>query len=221
MDAQPRCACRPRESCDNGDVVTRIRLIRHASTEPGGRLCGSFDLPLSRAGRLELDARVRRLSARGAPDALVTSTLRRASDVAEALAHAWSLQPSPAPWAREIHCGEVEGMALDVLQRRFPDVWARNQAQRDDDFGWPGGETYAEFRARVLEGLRSVAAAHRGRRVVVVTHAGVISQVLGVIRGRSPAVWEADRPDPLTATDIAWAEHRPGDILSYNDRDWC
>ena len=201
-------------------MVTRIRLIRHGSIEPGGRLCGSFDVPLSAVGRVELAASVSRLVRAEAPDALVTSTLRRASDVAAALGAAWSLQPECAEWAREIHCGELEGMPLDVLQREFPELWARNQAQRDDNFRWPGGETYSEFRARILDGVRGIASAHRGGRVTVVTHAGVISQVLGVVKGRRASIWEADRPDPLTATEITCVDGAPGTILSYNDPDW-
>lgn len=200
--------------------MTRIRFIRHAATEPRGRLCGSFDIPLSTAGRLELDAQVARLVPGEAPDALLTSTLRRARDVAAALGRAWSLQPDAADWAREIHCGDVEGIPIGLLQRQAPELWARNQAQRDDNFRWPGGETYAEFRGRILAGLNAIAAGHRGGRLVVVTHAGVISQTLGAIRGRPPAVWEEDRPAPLTATEITWVENRPGQILSYNDPDW-
>lgn len=201
-------------------MITRIRLIRHGRIDRGGRLCGSFDLPLSSRGRLELDARASQLDPREAPDALVTSTLRRASDVAAALGRAWAVEPNAAAWAREIHCGEVEGVPFDQLQREVPELWARNQAQRDDSFGWPGGETYAEFRARIMAGLTVLATRHPGGRIVVVTHAGVISQVLGVIRGRPAAVWEPDRPAPLTATDLTWVDNRPGEILSYNDPDW-
>jgi len=75
-------------------------------------------------------------------------------------------------------------MPIDRLRRDFPDLWTRNEAQADDRFAWPGGETYAQFRSRVLAGLASAAAPYSSGRVVVVTHAGVISQVLGVIKGR-------------------------------------
>jgi hypothetical protein len=53
-----------------------------------------------------------------------------------------------------------------------------------------------------------------------VTHAGVISQVIGMIRNRAASVWAADRPDPLTATEISWENGAPGAVLTYNDRDW-
>ena len=199
---------------------TRILLIRHASKDAHGRFCGSFDVPLSQRGREQLQSLLRKPMARPAPDALFSSTLRRAQTVAAALARAWRLQSQDAEWAREIHCGEVEGMLLDLVQRRFPELWARNEAQNEDGFAWPGGESYGDFRARIIEGLAATAAAHPSGRVAVVTHAGVISQVLGIIRRRPAAVWESDRPQPLTATEITWTNGAPSTVLSYDDPDW-
>jgi broad specificity phosphatase PhoE len=157
---------------------------------------------------------------RAAPAALFTSTLCRAQQVAAALGLAWGLPPEGADFAREIHCGEMEGMPLAELQRDYPEFWTRNAAQVDDTFAWPGGETYAGFRARILEGMQAAASAYAGQRVAIVTHAGVVSQVLGVIRGRPASVWAPDRPRPLTATEIRWQNGRPDAILTYDDPDW-
>ena len=203
-------------------MATRLVLIRHAATDTGSRLCGSLDLPLSPAGRADVSALLRRCAhAKIIPDALFTSTLQRAADVAEELGRVWAITPRAVEWAREIHCGYVEGIPLAQLQRDFPDVWTRNMAQVDDAFAWPGGETYAQFRARVLAGLSSVADASPGGRVVVVTHAGVIAQVLGAATGRPACVWEPDRPRPLTATEVLWEDGAPRAVLSFNEPDWC
>jgi broad specificity phosphatase PhoE len=211
---------RAREARQNGYVATRILLIRHAETDAGGRLCGSFDIPLSAAGRAQLEELLRHTAARPAPVALFTSTLRRAREVGCALGRAWGLLPQPAEWAREIDCGEVDGMPISQIQRERPELWARNEAQLDDTFAWPGGETYARFRSRVLDGLARTAATHAGRRIAVVTHAGVVSQVLGAIRGRPASAWRPDRPRPLTATEIAWTNGAPEAVVSYDDPDW-
>ena len=201
-------------------MATRIVLIRHAAIETESRLCGSLDLSLSPAGRAELEALLRRPPQAEIPAALFTSTLTRASEVARELGRAWRLEVTTADWAREIHCGDVEGMPLDQLKRDFRDLWNRNEAQVDDSFAWPGGETYAQFRTRVLHGLDRAVADHAGGRVMVVTHAGVISQVLGVVKGRPACVWQPDRPRPLTATEVLWADGAPRAVLSFNDPDW-
>lgn len=201
-------------------VATRVVLIRHALTGADSRLCGSFDVPLSPAGLVQVQSVLRQPPTRSAPQALYTSPLRRASHVAAMLGRSWALEPRVAEWAGEIHCGDVEGMPLAELRRRFPERWARNEAQTDDEFAWPGGETYRQFRARVLEGLTTMAAAHAGARVALVTHAGVISQVLGAIGHRAASVWAVDRPRPLTATEVTWENGAPAAVLTYNDPDW-
>ena len=204
----------------NRIVSTRILLIRHAVIDTASRLCGSYDVPLSDAGRQQLQSLGRKHPSRPAPDALYASSLTRARAVGAELGRVWKLEPQIVEWAREIHCGDVEGMPLAELQRRFPAVWARNQEQCDDTFAWPGGETYAEFRARILAGIKATAVAHPGRRVAVVTHAGVISQIVGSILRRPPAVWAADRPEPFTATEITCENGAPAAVLTYNEANW-
>ena len=135
-------------------------LIRHAPTDTAGRLCGTLDLPLTAAGRAQLIETIDRRPISKVPAALYTSPLTRAREVADALGRAWNLDPRLAPWAREIECGAVEGMPLDRLRRQYPDLWARNEAQDDETFAWPGGESYGAFRARVLSGLTAIAGGH-------------------------------------------------------------
>lgn len=201
-------------------VTTTLVLIRHAESDARQRLCGSFDAPLSAAGRAQVERLCRRAAARSRPAALYASTLTRARDVAVALASLWHIEPALDDAVREIHCGTFEGMHLHEIQRQYPELWARNEAQADDDFAWPGGESYAAFRARTIAGISRIASRHPGQRVAIVTHAGVISQVLGTIKGRPAAAWEHDRPQPLTATEVAWANGGPLAVLSYNEPDW-
>jgi broad specificity phosphatase PhoE len=111
-------------------------------------------------------------------------------------------------------------MPAEQLQRDYPQLWSRNTAQVDDAFAWPGGESYARFRARVIDGVAGAAIACPGGRVVVITHAGVISQVLGVIKGRPACVWGPDRPLPLTATEVLWENGAPRAVLSFSDPGW-
>jgi broad specificity phosphatase PhoE len=209
-----------REAMRTPSMSTRITLIRHAAADTGSRLCGCFDVRLSLEGRRQLHALATRRRVRPAPDALFSSPLIRAQEVGALLAARWSLELHSANWAREIHCGLLEGMPLDQIRHRFADVWQQNEAQNDDTFAWPGGETYARFRARIVAGLRATASAHTGGRVAIVTHAGVISQVLGLIRQRPAAVWSEDRPAPLTGTDVMWTGNGPGTVVAFNDPDW-
>jgi broad specificity phosphatase PhoE len=52
--------------------------------------------------------------------------------------------------------------------------------------------------------VRSIAARHPSGRVAIITHAGVISQIIGYISGVSPARWGLFRPGNASLTELAW-----------------
>jgi broad specificity phosphatase PhoE len=120
------------------------------------------------------------------------------------VADRFALRARVWPSLREIGCGGVDGWTLARVRRRFPRLWAANLARADERFRWPGGESYREFRARCLRAIRRIAAAHLGARVVVVTHAGVITQVLAAIHGIAPARWDAFRVGNASVTVVRW-----------------
>ncbi|HXW04349.1 MAG TPA: histidine phosphatase family protein [Vicinamibacterales bacterium] len=202
---------------------TTILLIRHAHVDTGpepGLLCGSFDLPVSPTGRRALDA----LGARPPacrPDVLYSSSLARARETAEVLASVWHLPCTADDGLREIHCGVLDGRPIAWIKREYPELWSRNQAQLDDEFAWPEGESYRQFRERTLSALRRIARRHQGQRVAVVTHAGVIAQVVGTVLGRPAAVWEEGRPAHLSLSEIVWANGTPRSVVSFNQLSWC
>jgi broad specificity phosphatase PhoE len=116
----------------------------------------------------------------------------------------------------EIDCGAADGLSVRAVQERYPREWARNLEEVDPDFRWPGGESYRELRARSLCAVRDIAAAHRGQRVVVVTHAGVISQLLGWLAGHSAARWSPLRPRNGSVTELAWCDHHAPRAISID-----
>jgi broad specificity phosphatase PhoE len=121
------------------------------------------------------------------------------------------------PGLAEIHCGAVEGLPLREIKNSFRDEWTRNEAQQDESFAWPGGETYREFRIRVLSAINSIAAAHPGGSVLVVTHAGVVNQILGSLAGQSAARWENYRPGNTAVTEVLWTSDS-GRLVRFDDR---
>jgi broad specificity phosphatase PhoE len=201
---------------------TSLILIRHGhvADNDGGveaRLCGWFDPPLSSLG----EAQVGRLRARFAGDmgidALYSSSLRRAVDTARALGDAVDGQPILVDSLREIHCGLLDGQLLNHVRLSYPDLWQRNLAQTDETFGWPGGETYQAFRHRVVSALHDIIASHPGGRVAIVTHAGVISQIAGLLTGQSAARWDTFRAGNASVTELHWSG-RGCEIVRFDDR---
>lgn len=202
--------------------ATRLLLIRHAHVDNGenGRImCGWLDLPLSQTGQLQLQRFRQELSTFKA-EAVYASSSSRARVTAEALAFDWGLPVSIDPQLREINCGSLEGMRVEEVKDRYPELWTENALQDNSDFAWPNGESYRHFRHRVFEALSRIARRHANARIPVVTHTGVISQVVGAIKGLPAAVWEQYRPGPFSATEVIWNNGAPLHLVSFNVFDW-
>lgn len=200
--------------------AARLVLIRHGHTSSnslgGMRMSGWTDTPLSDQGRRQVACLARRMSSEAAP-VLYSSPLLRALETARPVAEAAGAELRLEPGLREIHCGEVDGWPVEKVQQLYPELWAANLRQGDECFRWPGGESYRELRERSLGVLRRIAAAHPGERVLVVTHAGVISQAVGCLSGISPARWGCHRPENCSLTEVDW-EGESGRLVSFDDR---
>lgn len=180
------------------------------------RLSGCHDVGLSRAGHAQSALLARRLRHENLA-ALYSSRLRRAADTASEIEKHTALPVTYSELLKEISCGELEGQLLHHVRHRYREHWERNLAQQDPDFRWPGGESYSEFRARCLDGIAQIAARHSAQRVAVVTHAGVISQILGQMHGLNAARWESFRPGPASITVIDWQDGC-ATLVGFDDR---
>ncbi|MGE3496529.1 MAG: histidine phosphatase family protein [Candidatus Binatia bacterium] len=201
---------------------TQLLLVRHGDTagnhdsEP--RLTGWTDLALSSRGRNQLRRLRARLLVGPTFAAIYSSSSRRAYETAEVIRPTGSGAVRPCAELREIHCGLLEGWTVSDVQKSFPSLWATHLRRADDDFRWPGGESYREFRARCLAAVHAIAECHRGDCVAVVTHAGVISQVVGCIHGARPAQWDLFRPGNASLTELSWREGVLT-LLRFDDRE--
>jgi alpha-ribazole phosphatase/probable phosphoglycerate mutase len=202
-------------------VATQLTIIRHGHIPANGSdapMAGWTDVPLSPRGRAQTEYLTRHL-ARGRPfDAIYSSPLSRAADIATALSAAGLGSVHFHSGLKEIHCGEVDGMPIGEVQRRFPDLWQENMRQTREDFRWQGGESYREFRDRSIAAVEAIATAYPSGRIALVTHAGVISQLVGAIHGLSPARWEAFRPGNASLSELRWRGSQ-GAVVSFDKRD--
>jgi alpha-ribazole phosphatase/probable phosphoglycerate mutase len=204
-------------------MITTLLLIRHA--QPEGyhcgyprRLSGWHDVPLSTTGRAHAALLAQRLQIEGLAAPIYSSPLRRARETATTIAARLGSTVADLVQLKEIHCGELEGQLLEQVEQKYQAHWAANLLQRDPEFRWPGGESYREFRARCLTAVAQIAAGHSGQRVAVVTHAGVISQLIGHLHGMSPARWDRFRPGTASVTDLEWRNGN-GALLKFDDRE--
>lgn len=165
------------ETVRTGEAAeTSLLLVRHGQSawNAQGRWQGQADPPLTDLGRLQA-----KHAAGALPpiDRMVASTLQRAAETAAIIAaeighelvhHDHRLMERDA--------GEWSGLTRAQIDRAYP-------GYLDDERRPPGFESDAELLDRALAALMDVVARHRGERVLVITHGGVvyaIETMLGV-----------------------------------------
>lgn len=183
---------------------TALLLIRHGETRwnQEGRIQGWRDSPLTVAGIAQAQLLAARL-AHERLDRLYTSDLGRARATAAPIAARLGLEVEIDPGLRERAYGVLEGCTWPEAERAYPEAHAR-VAARDPEFVVPGGESARAFHARVVEALARIAAEHRGRRVAVVAHGGVLGVVF---RYASGLPLDAPRTHTLSNASVNYLRH--------------
>lgn len=149
--------------------MTKLAIVRHGQTDWNlhKRIQGGTDIPLNQTGRLEAAKTGERLREHEW-DAIVSSPLSRAAETARIIADELGLsEPRTLPGLTERNHGEIEGLTFTERRERFP-----------DGMPVPGLESREDVLHRVLPALGEIAAEHKGKAVLVVSHGGVIGTLL-------------------------------------------
>ncbi len=171
-----------------GAAVTRVYLVRHGATQltAEDRFAGAVGVDLSDEGRRQA-ARLGERLAHEAIDAIYASPLSRTVETARIVADACAEGGHAPPFAtrdgvREISHGRWEGLTRREVATRYPDEYA---AWEEDPFTFApaGGESGVAVLARALPVLREVIMAHRGGRVLVVSHKATLRLLLSSLLG--------------------------------------
>jgi len=163
--------------------TTELILIRHGETDWNRelRFQGHIDVPLNDMGHEQ----ARRLGLRLAGESvqyLACSDLMRAQQTAAPAAQQLELAISTTVTLREQNFGVVEGMRAEEIQTQHPRAW-EDWLKFREDHAMPEGESPRQFHARIMDALGTVAAAHLGQTVLVVTHGGVLDMVWRTAQG--------------------------------------
>ncbi len=157
-------------------VGLRLVLIRHGEPEASakGRCYGKLDVGLSERGRRQMVRVSEALRASATTvDAVYTSPRRRARESAEILSGEIVVDRRLS----EIDFGELEGLTYEEAAERFPHLYQRWMRQ-PTEVKFPGGEGFAEMKARVLDAISVIRDMHSDETVAIVSHGGVNRIVL-------------------------------------------
>jgi broad specificity phosphatase PhoE len=174
-------------------------LVRHGETvgESSIRYHGRSDVPLSELGRAQMcaarDAIARCHGGLGFAH-VFASPLVRAREGARVIAGAAAPIAALEEFA-EVHFGLFEGLTAEEIRARYPDEFARWNADRlAPDYTYPGGEGRIAFAERVARGVERMLSlwppmrAGGGERALLVAHRGVIRTIVERLTGERPVV---------------------------------
>lgn len=182
--------------------MKRLILIRHGETEANVNQIwhGALDAPLTAQGQAQVEAtahQIQQLHAETPIDHLYVSPLIRAQSTARAIAAAIDLQPEIEPGLREMSIGDWEGRTYTQL-RENDRLWER--WRQDPSFAPPNGESPISFSQRVPVVFEKFLNTHPNEVVTVVTHGGVISNLLAQWLGEGPQDWRRFDPPNCAIT---------------------
>lgn len=187
-------------------TATAMFLVRHGETDSNlrGLLHGQADVPLTERGIAQAGRIAARLAGEAGIAALYASPLERAHHTARLIGAAIGREPIAHPGLMEIHFGEVEGLTVPEAWERYPHLRPVNEGDYDLDLQWPGGESRRQFRDRVASALLELLARHRGERIVVVAHGGVIGVGLSALMREATLDWRRFQVGNCSLTHLTW-----------------
>jgi len=134
-------------------VPERLFLARHGQTvwNAERRLQGQLDSPLTAEGIAQARALAAALAGSGIRT-VCSSPLGRSLRTAVIVAESLDAELVEIPELAEVHHGEMAGMTWDEIDEAYPTARSERAANR---YGWafPGGESYAQARARARAAL--------------------------------------------------------------------
>ena len=170
-------------------MTTTVLLVRHGQTNSNvtGFYMGRSGEDLDEAGYTQ----ARRLSSRlsGWPMASVyTSPLRRAYTTAAILAEPHLLELNVLDDLIELGLGDWQGLHMDEIKRRWPDVWQQSRID-PSEVTMPNGESFRQVTERAVRVFESVAGSNPGKQVVIVTHEVVVKVIVAHVLGVSNSMY--------------------------------
>jgi probable phosphoglycerate mutase len=157
--------------------------VRHGRTSTTGTILPgrAAGLHLSEAGRAQAEAVAARLGELPRrPVALYASPLERTKETAAPIAKTLGLRTVLDKGLLECDFGQWTGRKLSSLRRRSD--W-RSVQNSPSTFRFPDGESFAEMQLRMWSSIERLAARHRNRTIVLVSHADPIKAAVTYAQG--------------------------------------
>ena len=202
------------------EVPTFIYFVRHGETilTPTRKFSGTgaLDPELMQDGLDQAELVAKEAVKLGA-EILIASPLQRTRQTAEAIARKTGLEIIFDEAWFELSFGSWDGKSIEEVKAEDPDAY---QAWLNSTSYAPGGgESYDQASVRIEEALEKLVAEYPGKKIIIVTHNGVIKTVVKLAMGApAEAVFHIDA-SPCSISSISiWPSDGLRAVRSVNER---
>ncbi|KAF8369858.1 hypothetical protein HHK36_011767 [Tetracentron sinense] len=160
--------------------VAEIVIVRHGETtwNASGRIQGQLESELNEMGWKQAAAIAERLAKELKPTAIYSSELSRAKNTADMIAKNCHIpEVIVVPELKERHVGSLQGLVWSEIQEKEPEAYHAFFSTQNDLEIPGGGESFNQLCERSVAALEEIASRHKGERVIVVTHGGVLRAI--------------------------------------------
>ena len=203
----------------SNEVPTTIYFVRHGETilTPTRKFSGTGALdPELTADGLAQAERVAGEVAKLEPHILISSPLKRARQTADAIARTTGLPVVEDTDWYELSFGSWDGKSIEEVRAESPEdyqAWLNSSAYRPG-----GGESYDEAAERIDAAMEKVLHLYPGKKVVVVTHNGVIKSAANLaIGGPNDGVFHMDATPCSISSISLWPSDGLRALRSFNE----
>ena len=166
-----------------GKVVTRFILVRHGQTEWNReeRFRGRADLDLNEIGRSQASAAA--LHVKTIPVAAIyCSPLKRTYETASIIAEQLNVPVEPLDGLIDIDFGRWQGLSREEAAKQDSELLGK-WLKSPQEVRFPGGESLAVVRQRIVAAVEELAARHTDGTVMLVSHMVVCKVLLCAMLG--------------------------------------
>ena len=205
----------------SAEIPTFIYFVRHGETilTPQRKFSGTgaIDPELMQDGLDQADLVAEECAKLGA-EVLIASPLNRTRQTAEAIARTTGLEIIFDEAWYELSFGSWDGKAIEEVREEEPDnyqAWINSSSYAPPG----GGESYDEASVRIEEALEKLVAEYPGKKIIVVTHNGVVKTAAKIaVGGPNDAVFHMDATPCSISSISIWPSDGLRALRSFNER---
>ena len=204
----------------SAEIPTFIYFVRHGETvlTPTRKVSGTgaLDPELMQDGLDQAELVAEEAVKLGA-EVLIASPLNRTRQTAEAIARTTGLEIIFDEAWFELSFGSWDGKSIEEVKEEEPDAyqaWLNSTA-----YAPGGGESWDQATVRIEEALEKLVAEYPGKKIIVVTHNGVIKTAVRLAIGApAEAVFHVDAAPCSISSISIWPSDGLRAVRSVNER---